>query len=348
MNMTPIKKIILGLVVVCIAMTVITANNLTSVMMLIAAKNNAANNNGSAVVEQEQGGSPSAGTVSGGSTSTGTGSSGSTGTGSTSTGTGSSGSTSTGSSNTGSNAGSGSTGSENKDASAGSSNDATAGDSKGDAAQTGKKPETKAEIVEYFNKSVNAVKTNAKTVNQKHVTNYLAGATTISSGISGIYNMLGGDDWLDGMLKDNSQGEASYEGADITAKFPVEGQTWSSKLTEADVSSATCTESNGVYTIEIKTIADEKSADVKIGEGHAPKAFNVILPGVVNDNIPGVAKGMVGTATMAYPESTAVITVDAKTGNVLTAEYDLKWTINFDEMGIVLPFGTKALYEIAW
>ena len=160
--------------------------------------------------------------------------------------------------------------------------------------------------------------------------------------------MLGGDDWLDGMLKDNSQGEATYEGADIIAKFPVEGQDWSSKLTEADVSSATCTESNGVYTIEIKTIADEKSANVNIGEGHAPKAFNVVLPGVVNDNIPGIAKSMVGTASMAYPESTVVVTVDAATGNVLTADYDLKWTINFDDMGIILPFGTKAIYEIAW
>ena len=57
---------------------------------------------------------------------------------------------------------------------------------------------------------------------------------------------------------------------------------------------------------------------------------------------------MVGTASMAYPASTIVITVDAATGNVLTANYDLKWTINFDKMGIVLPFGSKSIYEIKW
>ena len=51
---------------------------------------------------------------------------------------------------------------------------------------------------------------------------------------------------------------------------------------------------------------------------------------------------------MAYPESTAKITVDAKTGNVITADYDMKWTINFDKMGVVLPFGTKAEYTVKY
>ncbi len=225
-------------------------------------------------------------------------------------------------------------------------NDATADDA---GASTGsKKPSTKAEIVDYFNKAVNGVKTGAKTVEQKEVTNYLASKTTISSGIQSIYKMLGGDEWLDGMLKSNSQGAATYTGADIKAKFPVEGEAYASKLTAADVTNATCTEANGVYTIKVTTVADGKSDSVKHGEGHAPKAFNVILPGTVNDNIPGVAKSMVGTASMNYPSSTATITVDVATGHVLTAEYDLKWTINFDKMGIILPFGTKSVYNIKW
>ena len=46
--------------------------------------------------------------------------------------------------------------------------------------------------------------------------------------------------------------------------------------------------------------------------------------------------------------SPAKITIDAKTGNVITADYDLKWTINFDKMGIILPFGTKAEYTVAY
>ncbi|MBQ8784238.1 MAG: hypothetical protein IJZ57_10770 [Clostridia bacterium] len=216
-------------------------------------------------------------------------------------------------------------------------------------ASTGtKKPSTKAEIVDYFNKAVNGVKTGAKAVEQKGVTNYLAGTTTIPGGIQGVYKMLGGDSWLDDTLKKNGHGAETHTGDAIKARFPVEGEAYASKLTAADVTNATCTESNGVYTIKITTVADAKSDNIKHGEGHAPKAFNVILPGTINDNIPGPAVSLVGKASMNYPSSTATITVDVATGHVLTADYDLKWTINFDKMGIVLPFGTKSVYTIKW
>ena len=216
------------------------------------------------------------------------------------------------------------------------------------AAQASKKPSTKAEIISYFNTAVNGVKTGAKAVEQKGVTNYLAGKTTIPSGIQGINKMLGGDGWLDETLKKNGHGAETHTGDAIKARFPVEGEAYASKLTASDVTNATCTESNGVYTIKITTVADGKSDSVKHGEGHAPKAFNVILPGTINDNIPGPAVSLVGKASMNYPSSTATITVDVATGHVLTADYDLKWTINFDKMGIVLPFGTKSVYTIKW
>ncbi|MBR0348662.1 MAG: hypothetical protein IIX16_03390 [Clostridia bacterium] len=217
-----------------------------------------------------------------------------------------------------------------------------------DTADKGGKPADGVETLNYFNTAVNKVKTGAKTVNQKSVTNYLAGKTTIPSGIQGIYKMLGGDEWLDGMLQSNSQGAATYTGADIKAKYPVEGESYASQLTPSDVKSATCTEKDGIYTITIVTLDDAKSDAHKHGAGHNPKAHNVILPGVVNDNIPGPAVSLVGKASMAYPSSTIVVTVDKATGNVLTANYDLKWTINFDKMGIVLPFGSKSIYEIKW
>lgn len=337
MNMSPIKKIVIALAAVTVAIALITANNMASVMLLVASREaNAAQQVQNATVQTPAG---NTGSTSGGSTSQ------DSNTVTPSTDTGSTGNTATDNTATGSTGSTGNTSTNNNTQADKPATDS--GSSAGDKATSGK-PESKAEIVAYFNKAVNSVKTDAKTVNQKNVTNYLAGTATISSGISGIYNMLGGDEWLDGMLQDNSQGEASYTGADIVAKFPVEGESWSSKLTEADVSSATCTEKAGVYTITITTIADAKSDSVKRGEGHAPKAFNVVLPGVVNDNIPGVAASLVGTASMDYPESTVVITVDAATGHVLTADYDLKWTINFDKMGIILPFGTKSSYSIVW
>ena len=316
--MSNMKKIIIAIAALTIAISIITANNLSSVMLIMASRQGNAQVQTNNTVVQDNGQSTNTNvnvTPNNNTTPT----------------------AAPSGDNTATTAPAGNT-----------ATTAPAGD-KQDAPSAGNASSwSKAETIEYFNKAVDGVKSGAKTVNQKEVTNYLAGATTITSGIKSVYNLLGGDDWLDGMLKDNSQGAATYEGADITAKFPVEGQTWSSKLTEADVTSATCTEANGVYTIEIKTIADAKSDNIKIGEGHAPKAFNVILPGVVNDNIPGIAKNLVGTAAMDYPESTVKITVDVATGHVLTADYDLKWTINFDKMGIILPFGSKSVYDIVW
>ncbi|MBO5421530.1 MAG: hypothetical protein J6A67_06275 [Clostridia bacterium] len=209
-------------------------------------------------------------------------------------------------------------------------------------------PKDGAETLGYFNTAINKVKTDAKSVNQKSVTNYLANPTTIPNSIQSVYKMLGGDEWLGEMLKENSQGSATYKGTDIKTHFPVEGESYASKLTPSDVKSAACTEKDGIYTITIVTVADAKSDSHQHGQGHNPKAFNIILPDDVNENIPPVAKDMIGTVSLAYPSSTIKVTVDSQTGNVLTAEYDFKWTIHFDKAGIILPCGTRSVYEINW
>ena len=216
------------------------------------------------------------------------------------------------------------------------------------AKEESKKPSTKKEIVEYFNKAVNGVKTGAKSVKQHSIVNYLAEPTKIGDGLSGIYKMLGGDEWLDGMLQSNSTGEATYTGSDIKKNYPVENESWASKLTADDVKDAVCTEKNGVYTIKIVTKADAKTTTVKHGQGHNPKVFSVVLPATINENIPGIAKGITGDVAMNYPSGSATITVDAATGHVLTAVYDAHWTINFDKMATSLPFATKFTYTINW
>ncbi|MBQ6264049.1 MAG: hypothetical protein IJK60_01205 [Clostridia bacterium] len=215
--------------------------------------------------------------------------------------------------------------------------------------EAAKKPETKEEIVEYFNTAVNGVKTNAKSATRNYSKISLAGSTTLPSALSGILRLLGGaDKFLGDQLSKNSKGSETFTGSQIKNVYPVENESYASKLTAADVQTATCTEADGKYTITITTVPDGKSANIQHGQGHAPKAFNVVLPGVVNDNIPGVAASMVGTATMNYPSSKAVIVVDKETGNVLTANYDLYWTINFDKAGAILPFLTSDSWTIKY
>ena len=221
---------------------------------------------------------------------------------------------------------------------------------------TASKPATKAEIVEYFNKAINGVKPNAKSVTRVSETNYRSGKIT---GVPSIVDKLVGgiDSFVDGQLKKNSKGSETFSNsAAIKANFPVENESWSSKLTANDVASATCTEAGGVYTITIKTVADKASSNVHHGSGHAPKVFSVVLPSVINDQFSGgvlksVAKTFkIGTAQMEYPSGTVTVKVDAKTSRVINATYDAKWTIHLplgDEM-VVLPFGTKTIYNIAY
>lgn len=209
-------------------------------------------------------------------------------------------------------------------------------------------PQTTEEIVAYFNNAVNGVKSGARSVTHHYSKITLNGSTTLPGWADTVLKLLGGaDKFIGDQLEKNSKGQQTYTGADIKNRFPVENETYASKLTAADVKSASCTEANGVYTIKVVTVADGKSSSVQHGQGHAPKAFNVILPGVVNDNVPGAAKRMVGTAEMNYPSSTATITVDAATGRVLTATYDLKWTINFGT-DVIIPFTTLDSYTINW
>ena len=221
---------------------------------------------------------------------------------------------------------------------------------------TASKPATKAEIVEYFNKAINGVKPNAKSVTRVSETNYRNGNIT---GVPSIVDKLVGgiDSFVDGQLKKNSKGSETFSNsAAIKANFPVENESWSSKLTANDVASATCTEAGGVYTITIKTVADKASSNVSHGSGHAPKVFSVVLPSVINDQFSGgvlksVAKTFkIGTAQMEYPSGTVTVKVDAKTSRVINATYDAKWTIHLplgDGM-VVLPFGTKTIYNIAY
>ncbi len=210
-------------------------------------------------------------------------------------------------------------------------------------------PQTKEEIVAAFNTAVNAVKTDSKSVKRSYSKIGLNGTPVLPGVVDGILKLLGGaENFLNDQLAKNSKGEETYTGDQIKAVYPVEGESYASKLTAADVKEAKITEKDGKWIIRIATVDDGKSDSIKHGQGHAPKAFNVVLPGVVNDNIPGVATSIVGLSTMNYPSSTCTVTVDPETGRAITADYYLNWTINFDKAGVVIPFTTNDYFTITY
>ncbi|MBE6771977.1 MAG: hypothetical protein E7547_07540 [Ruminococcaceae bacterium] len=211
-------------------------------------------------------------------------------------------------------------------------------------------PEGKEEIVKYYNTVINNAKKNSKSIHSNYMKHAVAGEIT---GIPSALDSIGQSLIKDNMGEDDSKKNVTWtSAADKNAYFPVEGETYASKLTAADVKSASITEKNGKWEIKVTTVADPRSESYSHSKGHAPKAFNAVLPGIIDGYIPGIVKSMfsVGTVATGYPSSTVVVTVDPATGNVTHANYMLYWTLYIPLGGedVVLPFSTENDYNINW
>ncbi len=211
-------------------------------------------------------------------------------------------------------------------------------------------PQGKEAIVAYFNTAINSAKKDSKSITSNYMKHAVAGEIT---GIPSALDSIGQTLIKDNMGEDENKKNVTWStAADKNANFPVEAESWASKLTAADVKDAKIMEKDGKYLIRITTVADARSESHKHGAGHAPKAFNVVLPGIIDGYIPGIVKSMfsVGTVATAYPSSTINVTVDAATGKVLTANYMMYWTLYIPLSGtdVVLPFSTENDYTINW
>ena len=211
-------------------------------------------------------------------------------------------------------------------------------------------PEGKEAIVAYFNTAINNAKSNSKSIHSNYMKHAVAGEIT---GIPKALDSVGQSLIKDNMGEDDSKKNVTWtSAADKNAFFPVENETWASKLTAADIKDAKITEKDGKWIIRLTTVADARSESHAHGKGHAPKAFNVVLPGIIDGYIPGIAKSLfsVGTVATAYPSSTVQVTVDPATGNVVHANYIMYWTLYIPLSGtdVVLPFSTENDYTINW
>lgn len=348
MKMTPIKKIVIVLAAVTVAISLITANNMASIMLLVASretgKTQTVQSNGTATGGQVSTGSEDNNSVAtpdnSGSVSTDNGSTATPDNSATAT-------PDAGDNQSNSNASNNGSASSNNTATDkpasdnnGSSNTATNKPSSG-------KPSTKAEIISYFNTASNKVKTSAKSITRDKEENYeaqpinLGSLGLLQSTVSGLINDNMGVD-------EEKSGVTATTAADKNNIYPVEGETWSSKLTEADVKSATCTESNGVYTITLTINEDPLAAEYAHGAGHHGKAFNIVMPQTIKDNA-GPASSLLSSLKVGYQNGKIVVKVDAKTGNITSATYDYTWLLNVDMAGgITAYFGIKTDYTVKW
>lgn len=211
---------------------------------------------------------------------------------------------------------------------------------------------SQAEILAYFNTSINNVKKSAKQVTLVKEVNSSAGG--IEGNLPSSLTSM-----ADGLIKDN-MGEKDLSALDPgmvnatttdqkNAMFPVENESYSSKLTEADIDSATCTEADGKYTITIKIKEDAPSTSTAHGQGHVGKAMSVIMPSIVNDNA-GPAKSIIKNVQTGHKDANIIVVIDKATGNVLNAKYHFVWTLSLEALGMKLsiPFGLDKEFNIAW
>ena len=171
-----------------------------------------------------------------------------------------------------------------------------------------------AEIVSYFNTAINNVKPHSKSITSKYLKNSQAGKADFG-------NLPGS----------------------------VEGQSWSSKLTAANVSSATATPKNGGYVITIKVKPDPTTDKVVIGGGNTPKAFSVVTPDQIYANA-GAAKSLIGDVKIGFRNGKIVATVDAN-GHVTDAKYYFEWNLSLvavKSISVSIWFGIEQEFAIKW
>lgn len=187
--------------------------------------------------------------------------------------------------------------------------------------------EKKAEIVSYFNTAANKVKTG------KPALTYTTTGKMSAFGLS------------DGFSDDGS----TRKGQNLDQRFPVIGQSWASKLPASAVKSAERTLSNGVYTLKI-TMNDEKDV-LNIGNSAHGKVFFFMDTEQLKEMMK--ESGLeVERLTNNFSGSTITCTIDAKTGNMLSATYVLKDKINtyLKDMSEPLPIQMNITqqFKMAW
>ena len=212
-----------------------------------------------------------------------------------------------------------------------------------------KAPQTKAEIVALYNDSINRVKTESKAV----VSNYTLNTQTKDAEISNkmlqnIANKLISAN----MGYDKKKANITYATpSQILDAFPVRGQKWSSQLTADDVTKATCTEKDGVYTVTLY-LKPDTTPNIKNGQGHAGKAFSVITKESIVEGAGSLGMSVIeeDTIKLTFKDCRITAKIDKETGRVTDANYYMDWTLALTALGIdvAVSFGSEDDYSVIW
>lgn len=173
---------------------------------------------------------------------------------------------------------------------------------------------------EYFVKSFNNVKTNAKSVNnyRKKAVNYKDIAE--AGAFSGVLSSL-----MDRFLKEEVLEDAQYQGAEIKKFFPPAGETC--HLEKKDVASVSCKEEGNYYIITIKA---KNERNPKAGYGVGSIASIISREQIMDPikNIPGLRNL---DPTCDYENVSCVAKIEKSTGNMVDFMFDMPLILTFEK-----------------
>ena len=181
-------------------------------------------------------------------------------------------------------------------------------------------PSSPAEIIKLYNESANKIKTNASKVTRnfedlQHNSEYTEMPGALQSIGTGLISQF---------LKKNET-PVDYTGADIQANFPVKGESYVSKITEADIASATCNDDGTNYNITLKF---NECTDPE-GTGCAA-AFNIIKP----DEVYSAAK-VVKNFSCRYYDAIIECKIDKASGNITWIKFTLPMVLSVTAQVVV-------------
>lgn len=243
-------------------------------------------------------------------------------------------------------------GSTSTDTDTPASTGSTGTSSSGTSASSGtasSKPSSTAEILNYFNTAVNKVKTSSKGGVKNYEKNTQAGTFTLTGPFKSFSGVING-------LVEKNMGEKKghtnlkLSKADIKTYFPVENETWSSKLTTSNISSATLAEKNGKYVITVQVKPDASSTNTTHGTGNHGKAFNIVQVSTILENAGPLKSMLEGNVKIGYHNGKIVATIDPKTGNLTHINYYYVWDLDVTVAGsnVKAPFGIESDFTINW
>jgi len=180
-------------------------------------------------------------------------------------------------------------------------------------------PETKEEIVAYFNEVVNRVKVEKPgfTWTIQNIVKNIASSSSFIDRAAGMAMRF--------VPLDVQPGTPAAKGADHNADFNVRGQAWSSRLTPQAVSKASLTDKGKTWELRVDLKPEKRdSLAVNSSDHDHGKVFSVFTYSSIHDAVDPYS----WLATMnffkpSYHSSWAKLTIDKQTDRLLRAEYML-------------------------